>query len=59
LRDDGYIEETSERRKAPSGAPAVVWQITRSGKRFAELLGAGGRRRKGEPRHASLIRSRA
>jgi hypothetical protein len=38
LRDEGYIEATNERRKAPSGASAIVWRITPYGKTFAERL---------------------
>lgn len=31
LRDMGYIEQTKERRPAPSGSPAIVWKITAGG----------------------------
>lgn len=27
LRDAGLIEATSERRRSPSGSPAIVWRI--------------------------------
>ena len=31
LRDMGFIEETQDRRPAPSGSPAIVWRITQDG----------------------------
>lgn len=37
LRDLGLIEQTEERRAAPSGAQAIVWRITATG-----LLAARG-----------------
>jgi hypothetical protein len=36
LRDLGMIEQTDKRRKAPSGASAIVWRITEAGKRFVK-----------------------
>ncbi len=31
LRDNGLIEDTGERRTAPSGARAIVWAVTQRG----------------------------
>lgn len=35
LRDLGLIEQTEERRPAPSGSSAIVWRVTEEGKRMA------------------------
>ena len=35
LRDLGFIEDSGERRRAPSGASAIVWRITDKGKLYA------------------------
>jgi hypothetical protein len=40
LRDAGYIVDSSLRRPAPSGASAIVWQITEAGRALARRLGA-------------------
>jgi hypothetical protein len=31
LRDLGYVEDSGQRRPAPSGAKAIVWRITEQG----------------------------
>lgn len=36
LRDIGMIEQTDERRAAPSGSSAIVWRITEIGHEFAK-----------------------
>ena len=41
LRDAGYIEDTTRRRAAPSGASAIVWRITDGGLALARRLGFG------------------
>jgi hypothetical protein len=44
LRDAGYVEDSGKRRPAPSGAPAIVWQLTPAGEaRLLELLNRGDR----------------
>ena len=37
LRDAGLVEETLERRPAPSGASAIVWRITATGALLAQM----------------------
>ena len=41
LRDMGLIEDSSLRRNAPSGSPAIVWAITEMGKRVHLALKKG------------------
>lgn len=38
LRDLGMIEQTKDRRPAPSRSPAIVWRITADGINAAECL---------------------
>lgn len=38
LRDLGLIEQTDERRPAPSGAASIVWKITAEGRRVAREI---------------------
>lgn len=32
LRDGGFVQDSGERRRAPSGTPAIVWEITQAGR---------------------------
>lgn len=38
LRDNGLIEQTSERRPSPSGSSAIVWRITLEGLRLGRTI---------------------
>lgn len=38
LRDVGYVEQTGDRRPAPSGSSCIVWRITRDGLDVARIL---------------------
>jgi hypothetical protein len=38
LRDLGLIEESPNRRPAPSGSPTIVWVITENGRRVYQEL---------------------
>jgi hypothetical protein len=40
LRDLGMIEQTDERRAAPSGSMAIVWKITDIGREFVREIPA-------------------
>jgi transcription initiation factor IIE alpha subunit len=38
LRDNGLVEETTERRKGPSGSLCIVWRINEAGLRLAKEI---------------------
>jgi hypothetical protein len=42
IRDMGLIEDSTLRRRAPSGSPAIVWVVTRKGRWvFSQLIKEG------------------